>query len=130
MPWLFDKDIRWSTEIKYDRNPSNNKSRQTDYAYLWWLYGYQRFHSFNTTGLSLYSRKTLENQRFSDVFRGYRKRPVSLNRLMKLNHTYSHIWLIVCLLYFERSGLIELLICVFLAVFLFKCNILSSFKWW
>ena len=34
-------------------------------------------------GLFLYSLKTSENQRFSDVFRWYRKRPVAWNRLIK-----------------------------------------------
>ena len=32
---------------------------------------------FDATGLFLYHLKTLENQSFSDVFRGYRKRPVA-----------------------------------------------------
>ena len=32
---------------------------------------------FITTGLFLYPLKTSENHRFSDVFRGYRKRPVA-----------------------------------------------------
>ena len=34
------------------------------------------FNSFNATALFLYPLKTSENNRFSDVFRGYRKRPV------------------------------------------------------
>ena len=33
------------------------------------------------TGLFLYTLKTSENQRFSDVFRDYRKRPVARNGL-------------------------------------------------
>ena len=37
------------------------------------------FNSFEATGLFLYSLKISENQRFSDVFRGYRKRPVAWN---------------------------------------------------
>ena len=32
---------------------------------------------FHATGLFLYPTKTLENQVFSDVFRGYIKRPVA-----------------------------------------------------
>ena len=36
---------------------------------------------FYATGLFLYPLKTSENQRFSDVFRGYRKRPVAWNGL-------------------------------------------------
>ena len=32
---------------------------------------------FHVIGLFLYPLKTSENQRFSDVFRGYRKRPVA-----------------------------------------------------
>ena len=35
------------------------------------------FNPFHATGLFLYPLKTSENQRFSDVFRGYRKRPVA-----------------------------------------------------
>ena len=34
---------------------------------------------FHATDLFLYPRKTSENLRFSDVFRGYRKRPVAWN---------------------------------------------------
>ena len=33
----------------------------------------------NATGLFQYHLKTLENQRFPDVFTGYRKRPVAWN---------------------------------------------------
>ena len=36
---------------------------------------------FQATGLFLYPLKTSENQRFSDVFRGHRKRPVAWNGL-------------------------------------------------
>ena len=32
---------------------------------------------FHATGLFLYPLKTSENHRFSDVFRGYQKRPVA-----------------------------------------------------
>ena len=32
---------------------------------------------FHSTGIFLYALKTSENQRFSDDFRGYRKRPVA-----------------------------------------------------
>ena len=35
------------------------------------------FNPFCTTGIFLYLLKTLENCRFSDIFRGYRKRPVT-----------------------------------------------------
>ena len=37
---------------------------------------------FHTTGLSRYPLKNLENVWFSDVFMGYRKRPVAGNGLM------------------------------------------------
>ena len=36
-----------------------------------------RLNPFNATGLLRYSLKTSENRRFSEVFRGYRKRPVA-----------------------------------------------------
>ena len=36
----------------------------------------ERVNPFHATGLFLYPLKTSENQRFSDVFRGYRTRPV------------------------------------------------------
>ena len=36
---------------------------------------------FHATGLFLYPLKTSENQRFLDIFRGYRKRPVTWNGL-------------------------------------------------
>ena len=38
---------------------------------------------FHTTGLFLYSLKTSENLWFSDVSRGFRKRPVARNGLKK-----------------------------------------------
>ena len=37
---------------------------------------------FHSTGLFLYPLKILKKQRFCDVFRGYRKRPVAGNGLM------------------------------------------------
>ena len=40
-------------------------------------------NTFHATGVFLYSLKTLENLWFSDVFRGYRKRPVTSNVLMR-----------------------------------------------
>ena len=40
---------------------------------------------FHATGLFIYPLKTSENQRFSDVFRGYRKRPVAWNELQLLS---------------------------------------------
>ena len=39
---------------------------------------------FHATGLFLYLLKTSENQRFSDIFRRYRKSPVARNRLIKI----------------------------------------------
>ena len=39
---------------------------------------------FHATGLFRCSRKTLENLRFSDVFRRYRKRPVAWNGLRRI----------------------------------------------
>ena len=39
---------------------------------------------FHATGLFLYPLKTSESHRFSDVFRGYRKRPVKRNELIFL----------------------------------------------
>ena len=47
------------------------------------------FNSFYTTSLFLYSLKTLENQKLSDVFRRYRNKPVSWNwskRRLSCNH--------------------------------------------
>ena len=43
------------------------------------------FNPFHATGLFLYPLKTLENQRFSDNYRGYRKRPVASKRLKIYN---------------------------------------------
>ena len=39
---------------------------------------------FHLACVLLYSLKTSENHSFSDVFRGYRKRPVARNRFMKI----------------------------------------------
>ena len=43
---------------------------------------------FYATGLFLYPLKTSENQRFSDVFMGYRKRPVGRNGLKGFSFFY------------------------------------------
>ena len=40
------------------------------------------FNSFHAIGLFLYRPKTSENQWFSAVFRGYRKRPVAWNEII------------------------------------------------
>ena len=45
---------------------------------LWESY----FNPFDVTGLFLYPQKASGNQRFSNVFRGYRKRPVAWNGLI------------------------------------------------
>ena len=42
------------------------------------------FNPFQATGLFLYPLKTSGNQRFSDVFRGYKKRPVAWNELKSI----------------------------------------------
>ena len=39
------------------------------------------FNPFYFTGLLLYPQKTPENQSFSDVFKGYRKRPMAQKAL-------------------------------------------------
>ena len=50
-----------------------------------WLEFFVRIYTvinpFHATGLFRYPLKTSENQSFSDVFRGYRKRPVAWNGL-------------------------------------------------
>ena len=70
---------------------------------------------FHANGLILYLLKTSENQRFSDVFRGYRKRPVAWNGLMYQlfvrTHTYyycihyflSRVWPTPCLFVFSAN---------------------------
>ena len=40
-------------------------------------------NAFHANGLLLYLLKTSENLRFSDVFKGYQKRPVAWNRFKK-----------------------------------------------
>ena len=55
-----------------------------------------RINPFHVTGLFLHPLKALENQRFSDIFRRHRKRPVVRNRLIasqsksKIISTYYH----------------------------------------
>ena len=39
-----------------------------------------RFNPFHAAGIFLYPLRIPENQRFSDIFRGYRKRPLAWNR--------------------------------------------------
>ena len=38
---------------------------------------FNTFKSFQATDLLLYTLKTSENQKFSDAFKGYRKKPVA-----------------------------------------------------
>ena len=45
---------------------------------------------FHATGLFLHPLKTSKNQRFSDVFRGYRKIPVTRNGLKQNNHVNNN----------------------------------------
>ena len=51
-----------------------------------WLYFISAFYS---VGLFQYPVKILTNQRFSNVFRGYRKRPVTWNELKWTTYTNS-----------------------------------------
>ena len=46
---------------------------------------YLDINPFHATDLFWYPLKTSENQRFSDIFRGYQKRSVVLNRLRSCN---------------------------------------------
>ena len=48
---------------------------------------------FDATGFFRYPLKTSENIWFSDVFRGYRKRPVAWNRLRSKNKYFTKSWL-------------------------------------
>ena len=62
------------------------------------------FNAFHDTGLFLYPLKTSENQRFSDVFKRYRKRPIAWNGLKKFRKNVKKSWELVFLLlgYFMR----------------------------
>ena len=51
---------------------------------------YTLFNSFHATGLFLYPLKSLKNNRCFDVFRGYIKKPVTLNGL-KTKILYQNI---------------------------------------
>ena len=52
---------------------------------------------FHATGLFLYTLKTSENQMFTDVFRGYRKRPVAWNGLMKTYRDWANVEMCIIL---------------------------------
>ena len=52
--------------------------------YIWW--------PFHTTGLFLYPLNKLENQMFSDAFRGHRKRPVAWNGLISSSMEFIQVW--------------------------------------
>ena len=51
---------------------------------------------FHATGLFLHPLKTSKNQRFSDVFRGYRKISVTRNGLKQNNHMWTTIRTKIC----------------------------------
>ena len=53
--------------------------------------GTKYFNSFHATGIFQCPLKTSENQMFSDIFRGYRKRSVAWNGLMAINDLKSPI---------------------------------------
>ena len=57
---------------------------------LVWLL-YCSLSTFHATGLLLYPLKTSENLWFSDVFRGYRKGPVTWNGLNQYIFSYSSL---------------------------------------
>ena len=47
------------------------------YVYIKMTFYIEKINPFHATGLFLYPLKKSENQRFSVVFRGYRKRPAA-----------------------------------------------------
>ena len=53
------------------------KGNQLTVFYMMTALFINSFNPFHATNLFLYPLKTSENLRFSDVFRGYRKRPVA-----------------------------------------------------
>ena len=48
---------------------------------------YSIINPFHANGLFLYPLKTSESFWFSDIFRGYRKRPVACNRLISIEES-------------------------------------------
>ena len=74
-------------------------------------------NSFHATNLFLHPLKTSENQRFSDVFRWYSKRPVAWNELL-LSQTMAFRPLI----FFVRAKVFTQLL-IFLSKVLLKTNL-------
>ena len=82
---------------KFDRNScktdKRGQAKQTMFKYVRWrsvvivqpplIILFLCIDPFHATGLFRYPLKTSESQTFSDVFRGYRKRPVAWNVLIK-----------------------------------------------
>ena len=89
MPYIMKKLSKAKTKMFTLRNkteenrilPNNQKN-----------YCFQLFNPFHATSFFWYHVKTSESQRFSDVFRGYQKRPVALNRLKGLRNGTVIIW--------------------------------------
>ena len=75
--------------IKYP----NNKKTQLQ---LFFTFFGNFFNPFYAIGLFLYPLKTSENLWFSDVFRGYRMRPVSWNALNMIWRPLSVYWKKLC----------------------------------
>ena len=61
------------------------------------------FNSFNDTSLFLYPLKTSENLLFLDVFRGYRKKPLSWNGLMRRKIRVGQLFIRTCVFQWVRN---------------------------
>ena len=67
--------IKIFKEIFVEQNLKNWWARRTSFISI--KYHQSALNSTDATGLFRYPLKTSENQRFYDVFSGYRKRPVA-----------------------------------------------------
>ena len=63
----------------------------------------ERINPFHATGLFLYPLKKSEKQRFSDVFRGYRTKPVAWKKLSKFCLTKDTIPIILVWVFFNDN---------------------------
>ena len=68
----------------------------------------ERVNPFHATRLFRYPLKTSENQRFPDVFRGYRKRPVAWNGLIVILINLPHAF------EFHGEGTVNFICCAYL----------------
>ena len=101
---FFTQDIFFGSLCMYQMDDPLWNISKISLLKIWFVNRLISVNPFSTNVPFLYPLKTSENRRFSDVFRGYRKKPVTRNRL-KASRQFKYLFGVSLLLPSRKSKL-------------------------